>query len=147
MLYFAYGSNLSHKQMRDRCKNPKYIKNIFLEGYKLSFCTINRNYGAANIVKKSDSKVPGGIWEISNNDEKELDYFEGFPTKYVKDFFTHNSEQVMFYIIKRPYLFKRPQKYYVDKIDQGYKDCNLDREYLKKILKHYNMNLWLNYTI
>ena len=89
--------------MRDRCKNPKYIKNIFLEGYKLSFCTIDKNYGAANIVKKLDSKVPGGVWKISANDEKKLDYYEGFPIKYTKDFFTLNGEKIMFYIIKRQY--------------------------------------------
>ena len=88
MLYFAYGSNLSHEQMKERCKNPKYIKNIFLEGYKLSFCAIDRDYGTANIVKKPDSKVPGGVWKISTSDEKELDYYEGFPIKYTKDFFT-----------------------------------------------------------
>ena len=110
MLYFAYGSNLSHEQMKERCKNPKYIKNIFLEGYKLSFCAIDRNYGAANIVKKTDSKVPGGVWKISASDEKELDYYEGFPIKYTKDFFTLNGEKVMFYIIKRQYSFKPPQR-------------------------------------
>ena len=141
MLYFAYGSNLSHKQMRDRCKNPKYIKNFFLEGYKLSFCTINRNYGAANIVKKLDSKVPGGIWKISANDEKELDYYEGFPIKYTKDFFILNGEKIMFYIIKRQYSFKSPQRWYVDIINQGYKDCKIDRKYLRRRLKHYNIDL------
>ena len=81
MLYFAYASNLSHEQMKERCKNPKYIKNVFLEGYQLSFCAIDIEYGAANIVKKPDSKVPGGIWKISASDEKELDYYEGFPIK------------------------------------------------------------------
>ena len=103
MLYFAYGSNLSHEQMKERCKNPKYIKNIFLEGYKLSFCAINRNYGTANIIKKPDSTVPGGVWKISSSDEKELDSYEGFPIKYTKDFFTINDERIMFYIIKRQY--------------------------------------------
>ena len=141
MLYFAYGSNLSHEQMRERCKNSKYIKNIFLEGYKLSFCTIDRDYGVANIIKKLDSKVPGGIWKISANDEEELDCYEGFPIKYTKDFFTLNDEKVMFYIIKRQYSFKPPQRWYVDIINQGYKDCNMDREYLKKRLTHYNVDL------
>ena len=134
MLYFAYGSNLNHKQMEERCKNSKYIKNIFLAGYKLSFCTIDTDYGVANIVNKLNSKVPGGIWKISTNDEKELDYYEGFPIKYIKDFFTLNGEKVMFYIIKRQYSFKPPQRWYVDIINQGYKDCNMDREYLKKNL-------------
>ena len=141
MLYFAYGSNHSNEQMRERCKNPKYIKNIFLEGYKLSFCAIDRDYGVANIVKKPDSKVPGGVWKISANDERELDYYEGFPVRYAKEFFTLNGERVMFYIIKRQYSFKPPQKQYIDIINQGYKDCNIDREYLKKKLKQYNIDL------
>jgi len=127
--------------MKDRCQNAKYIKNIFLEGYKLSFCTINRNYGVANIVKKLDSKVPGGVWKISANDEKELDYYEGFPIKYTKDFFKLNGEKIMFYIIKRQYSFKPPQRWYVDIINQGYKDCKIDREYLRKRLRHYNIDL------
>ena len=88
-LYFAYGSNLNHKQMIIRCKDSRYIKSAFLEGYKLSFCAASRDYGVANIVKKKDSKVsvPGGIWEISESDEKELDIYEGYPTLYTKDYF------------------------------------------------------------
>ena len=101
----------------------------------------NIDYGAANIIKKPDSKVPGGIWKISASDEKELDYYEGFPIKYAKDFFTLNGEKIMFYIIKRQYSFKPPQRWYVDIINQGYKDCNMDREYLIKILRHYNVDL------
>jgi len=141
MLYFAYGSNLNHLQMKQRCKDSKYIKNFFFPNYKLFFCTINRNYGTANIVKKLDSKVPGGVWKISANDEKELDYYERFPIKYTKDFFTLNGEKIMFYIIKRQYSFKPPQRWYVDIINQGYKDCKIDREYLRKRLRHYNIDL------
>ena len=117
------------------------MKNIFLEGYKLFFCAIDRDYGVANIVKKLDSKVPGGVWKISTNDEKKLDYYEGFPIKYTKDSFILNDEKVMFYIIKRQYSFKPPQRWYVDIVNQGYKDCNMDREYLKKRLTHYNVDL------
>jgi hypothetical protein len=127
--------------MKERCNNPKYIKSFFIEDYKLSFCTINRNYGTANIIKKPDSTVPGGVWKISSSDEKELDYYEGFPIKYTKDFFTINDEKIMFYIIKRQYSFKPPQRWYVDIINQGYKDCNIDREYLKKRLRRYNIDL------
>ena len=96
--------------MKERCKNPKYIKNIFLEGYQLSFCAIDSGYGVANIVIKPDSKVPGGVWKISASDEKKLDYYERFPIKYTKGFFTLNGEKVMFYIIKRQYSFKTASK-------------------------------------
>ena len=117
-----------------------YYFYFYLDGY-FSFCAINRNYGTANIIKKPDSTVPGGVWKISSSDEKELDYYEGFPIKYTKDFFTINDEKIMFYIIKRQYSFKPPQRWYVDIINQGYEDCNIDREYLKKRLKRYNIDL------
>jgi len=141
MLYFAYGSNLNHKQMHIRCKDSRYIKSAFLEDYKLSFCAPSKNYGVANIVKKKGSKVPGGIWEISESDEKELDIYEGYPTLYAKDFFNLNGEKVMFYIMKRRYSFKLPRRSYVDTISQGYVDCNLDTEYLKRRLTYYNIAL------
>ena len=140
-LYFAYGSNLNHEQMRIRCRDSRYIKSAFLEGYKLSFCAASRDYGVANIVKKKGSKVPGGIWKISESDEKELDIYEGYPTLYTKDSFNLNGEKVMFYIMKRRYSFKPPLRSYVDTISQGYVDCNLHREYLKKRLSHYNIEL------
>ncbi len=141
MLYFAYGSNLNHERMQSRCRDSKYIKNIFLEGYKLSFCAVSRSYGVANIVKKTGSKVPGGLWEVSESDEKELDVYEGYPTLYEKDFFKFNGEKIMFYIMKRQHSFKPPLRQYVDIINQGYKDCNLDSEYLKKRLKFYSIEL------
>ena len=125
MLYFAYGSNLNHKQMHIRCKDSRYIKSAFLEDYKLSFCAASRDYGVANIVKKKGSKVPGGIWEISESDEKELDIYEGYPTLYTKDSFNLNGEKVMFYIMKKYYL-KNPPKSYIDTINEGYKNCNID---------------------
>ncbi len=140
-LYFAYGSNLNHEQMCIRCRDSRYIKSAFLEGYKLSFCAASRDYGVANIVKKSGSKVPGGIWEISESDEKELDIYEGYPTLYTKDFFNLNGEKVMFYIMKRRYSFKPPLRSYVDTIRQGYVNCNLDTEYLKRRLTYYNIAL------
>ena len=140
-LYFAYGSNLCHGQMKNRCRDSKYIKKIFLKSYELFFCTVNRGYGVANIVKKTSSQVPGGLWQISKNDEKALDIYEGYPTLYEKDFFEFNNEKVMFYIIKRKHLFKSPKREYLDIINQGYLDCNLDRKYLAKSLTKYNIEL------
>ena len=51
MLYFAYGSNLNHHQMNNRCDGAKYIKKHILKGYKLCFShkTNHSVYGHANI--------------------------------------------------------------------------------------------------
>ena len=79
MLYFAYGSNLNHEQMKRRCSGAKYIKKHTLKSYKLCFShkTNHSIYGHANIVKKKKSKVSGALWHISKKDEKELDWYEG----------------------------------------------------------------------
>ena len=69
MLYFAYGSNLNHHQMKNiRCPGSAYIKNAFLMNYQLSFCHPNKNnvFGYANVHKKGGAKVPGAIWQINN---------------------------------------------------------------------------------
>ena len=49
MLYFAYGSNLNHFQMKRRCKDSVFIKKFELKGYKLNF---RSKYRAADIEKK-----------------------------------------------------------------------------------------------
>ena len=72
MFYFAYGSNLNHKRMKNRCKEAKYLQSYTLKGYKLifSFRDPAEPYGYANIEKKVNSKVPGAIWKITKKHEK-----------------------------------------------------------------------------
>ena len=132
MLYFAYGSNLNHHQMKNiRCIGSKYLKTIFLKDYKLSFCHPNKlnKYGYANIVKKKGSKVPGAIWEITKKHEKILDRYEAFPNSYQKKYFYLNGKKIMFYIMNK-YFFKKPPKSYIKTIKEGYKNCNIDIKYI-----------------
>ena len=95
MLYFAYGSNLNHYQMKNiRCVGSKYLKTTFLKDYKLSFChsNIENKFGYANVIKKKKSKVPGAIWEITKKHEEILDRYEGFPNTYQKQYFYLNEK-------------------------------------------------------
>ena len=70
MLYFAYGSNLNHFQMKRRCKDSVFLKKINLSNFKLTF---RSKYRAADIESKKNSTVPGALFEISKSDEKKLD--------------------------------------------------------------------------
>ena len=70
MLYFAYGSNLHHFQMKRRCKDSVFLKKINLKDFRLTF---RSKYRAADIEPKKNSIVPGGLFEISKSDEKKLD--------------------------------------------------------------------------
>ena len=82
MLYFAYGSNLNHHQMKNiRCFGSKYLKSFYLKNYKMIFSHPNKlnKFGYANIIKRKESKVPGAIWEITKDHEIILDNYEQFP--------------------------------------------------------------------
>ena len=128
MLYFAYGSNLNHRQMKNvRCIGSKYLKSFLLKDYKLIFCHPNKlnKFGYANIIKKSGSQVAGAIWSITKEHEKILDDYEQFPNIYQKEHFYLEEKKIMFYIMNK-FIYKDPPKSYIETINQGYEDCNID---------------------
>ena len=132
MLYFAYGSNLHHFQMKRRCKDSKFLKKINLKDFKLTF---RSKYRAADIELKKKSIVPGGLFEISKSDEKKLDNYEDYPNLYKKYYFRYYGKKIMTYIMvkKTPFMF--PTEKYLKIVKGGYSDCKLDKEALKKALK------------
>ncbi len=131
MLYFAYGSNLNHFQMKKRCKDSLFIKKYILKSYKLSFRSI---YRAADIEKKKNFEVPGAIFEISKSDEKKLDLYEDYPILYKKSFFVLNNDKIMFYEMVNKTSFMYPTERYLNVIKKGYKDCQLNKKYLTNAL-------------
>ena len=66
MLYFAYGSNLHHEQMKKRCSGCKYLKKYILQDYRLTF---RSELCVADIEYKKGSSVQGALFEITEKDE------------------------------------------------------------------------------
>tara|TARA_B100000780_G_scaffold276175_1_gene244264 strand:- start:6201 stop:6602 length:402 start_codon:yes stop_codon:yes gene_type:complete len=132
MLYFAYGSNLHHLQMKRRCKDSIYLKKINLKDFKLTF---RSKYRAADIEPKKNSMVPGGLFEISKSDEKKLDIYEDFPILYIKHYFYYYGKKIMTYTMVNKSVFKFPTERYLNIVKCGYKNCKLDSSYLIKALK------------
>ena len=133
MLYFAYGSNLHHFQMKRRCKDSVYLKKINLKDFKLTF---RSKYRAADIEPKKNSIVPGGLFEISKRDEKKLDVYEDFPNLYKKYYFNYYGKKVMTYTMVKKTPFNFPTDRYLGVVRRGYKDCNLNQKYLIKALNN-----------
>jgi gamma-glutamylcyclotransferase (GGCT)/AIG2-like uncharacterized protein YtfP len=73
MLYFAYGSNLWRKQMRDRCPGHEEIGYGVLRGYRW----IISQRGYANIVLAACDEVHGKVYRLTESDERSLDRYEG----------------------------------------------------------------------
>ena len=132
MLYFAYGSNLNHFQMKRRCKDSIFIKKMNLKNFRLTF---RSKFRAADIEPKKNCFVQGGLFEISKSDEKKLDIYEDFPVLYKKHYFLYNKKRVMTYTMVKKTLFMFPTERYLNIVKKGYKDCELDFKYLKKALK------------
>ena len=132
MLYFAYGSNLHHIQMKRRCKDSVFIKKINLKNFRLTF---RSKYRAADIEPKKNSIVPGGLFEISRRDEKRLDVYEDYPVLYKKFYFKHNGKKIMTYTMVKKTSFTFPTEKYLNTVKKGYQDCNLNKKYLKQALK------------
>jgi hypothetical protein len=86
-LYFAYGSNLSLRQMRNRCPGSFYHGFGILQNYKW---LINER-GYANVVqsktttaKGQGDHVEGMLYTLTTEDERRLDAAEGVPHVYEK---------------------------------------------------------------
>lgn len=82
--YFAYGSNCNLEQMARRCPKAKKVGAVTLDGYKLTFNGKHSGTGVASIKRKKGAIVNGLLWEITQECEKSLDIYEGFPHLYTK---------------------------------------------------------------
>jgi len=133
MLYFAYGSNLNHLQMKKRCKDSIFLKKINLDNFKLTF---RSKFRAADIEPKKKSIVPGALFEISKSDERKLDIYEDYPILYKKYYFTFYRKKIMTYTMTKKTIFSYPTERYLDIVKKGYKDCKLDKKYLKVALSN-----------
>ena len=80
MLYFAYGSNMSRTQMRQRCPDHEVIGKAVLPGYALCFPRHSpiRNCGVAGIVEQPGAEVWGVVYRLHDEDLAALDRREGY---------------------------------------------------------------------
>src|SRR5215469_13335333 len=80
VLYFAYGSNLTWAQMKERCPSARFISTAKLPGFRLAFTrrSARRDCGVADAVSAAGSCLWGAIYDISDADVEQLDKSEGY---------------------------------------------------------------------
>lgn len=140
MLYFAYGSNMNHDQMRHRCKGAKFIAKAYLENYAFVYDGYSSaRYGAvANIIPEEGIVVWGGLWEIGDDDLTRLDSYEGYPFSYdrkdvvVKD--EAGREYHAFLYFRKHRNPGTPSDYYRSVVIEGARDCGLSEDYIDENL-------------
>jgi gamma-glutamylcyclotransferase (GGCT)/AIG2-like uncharacterized protein YtfP len=70
--YFAYGSNMSIRQMAARCPQSRRLGRARLEAYRWLIAAD----GYATVEPAADTVVEGVLYEISSADEAALDLYE-----------------------------------------------------------------------
>ena len=130
-LYLAYGSNINLEQMARRCPNSKVIGTAMIPDYELEF------RGVATIVPKKGAKVPVLMWEIDQQDEINLNHYEGFPRLYRKEIFEMEVDgkvrEGMAYLMNYRGIAPPTAQYY-NGIKKGYEDNGMDTKYLHDAL-------------
>jgi hypothetical protein len=129
-LYVAYGSNLNIKQMAHRCPDAYIVGKGIIKDYALKYRG-SKTGAYLTIIKEKGKHVPVVIWAISDQDEKSLDRYEGFPTFYYKKrmrVFLENGKTTyaMSYVMFDAAKPGIPSEYYIQTCLQGYVENSLN---------------------
>ena len=129
MYYFAYASNLSKKQMRERCPDnqPKFVAT--LPNYKLIFTGWSREWRGGKACLKSfrGEKVRGAIYEVTEACLRQLDRHEPGYSRLNVTVFDEDNEphQAITYIKSGQLEESMPSKEYGEVMRQGYRDWGI----------------------
>jgi len=130
MYYFAYASNLSRKQMQERCLDSKPMFSAVLPNYKLVFTGWSRQWrgGIASIKSFRGEKVPGAIYEVTEGCLRRLDKHEAGYNRFKVTVFNEDGEPVeaVTYIKSGQLEETLPSKEYFALIQQGYRDWEIE---------------------
>ncbi len=137
--YIAYGSNLSVKEISERCPSAQLVGTSLLKDYKLEFKSVCGDNAFATITPYKNEVVPVAVFKITHDDEYNLDKVEGVKVNhYFKeelDVVVNNTTiKGMVYIMNLNAKYGYPPSIYLDTISEGYKNHNFDISYLKKAI-------------
>ena len=95
--YFAYGSNMSLAQMRERCPSSVRIGIGRLDGHRLVFPRLStkRQCGAASVESCPDQHVWGVIYEMDPADFVSLDGHEGYDPRRTPERNNYNRKRLL----------------------------------------------------
>lgn len=130
-------------QMRYRCPGAVPLGTAELEGYRLLFK--GSKTGSYLTIEKADGyRVPVGVWSVTEDDEKRLDCFEGYPHFYYKTELDityagiktvrKNRCRAFLYIMHEERLPGIPSYAYMNTCRRGYADFGFDEEVLAAAL-------------
>lgn len=138
--YIAYGSNLNIRQMRYRCPGAKPIGISAIPDYELLYKG-SKTGAYLTIEPKDGGLVPIAVWEVTADDEKRLDIYEGYPNFYYKKevrlpvrMASGKIRKVttFIYIMHEERRIAIPSMSYIRTCEEGYRNFGFDVKYLDR---------------
>ena len=133
--YFAYGSNLSKRQMALRCPESNYLISGRLSGY--SWLINSRGY--ASIKLSPNALVLGEIFTLSEQDIAFLDLYEhvaeGMYSKYILSIQTKKGIYDCLVYVASNNDIGKPQTEYIERINVGIKSANFPDDYIDQCIR------------
>lgn len=137
--YLAYGSNLNVQQMQYRCPGAVPVGTAIIPDYQLLFKG-SKTGSYLTIEPKKGTQVPVAVWEVSEDNELQLDRYEGCPNFYYKaemDVLVQGEkkgrqrrERAFVYIMHEDHCLGRPSISYFKTCLEGYEFFGFDPAFL-----------------
>ena len=130
-LYWSFGRNMNHAEMHRRAPDAVAVSHLRVNNGLLTF----RRVADVEWCTSKNDFVSGGLWRISEQDERNLDRYEGYQKDesglYIKKYLTlqinGKVEKCMYYKHSSEGVLP-PSDEYVDAIAQGYRDFKLEND-------------------
>ncbi len=137
--YFAYGSNMDHIQMTQRCPKAKLMGNAVLHDHALDFTIYSpkRACGCSDVIQKKGSSVYGLLYSLPQKDLDALDRYEMHPVKYKRETVNIENENgdvleaETYKVATKEQTFQKPSKHYMSQIIEPAIINDFPRSYVK----------------
>ncbi|GDX22393.1 gamma-glutamylcyclotransferase [Actinomycetes bacterium] len=140
-LYAAYGSNLDPQQMLKRVPHSPHRGNGWLEGWRITFGgeEIGWEGAVATIVEDPTSHVFVAIYDLTKDDEKSLDQWEGVDTNLYRKIRlrveTLEGSSLVYLYVLNSYEGGKPSSRYFQIMYEAAKTAGAPNDYLADLAK------------
>ena len=145
MKFFIYSDNLNPTQLKRRAPEHKPVCKAYLPDHSVQFCRWSSQWrcGLPSVIPSPGEKVWGMIFDITDEDLKLLDEFEG---EVPEGAFTHltvtviteeGDKELVTTHVARPIGKFKPKEHYLDWVIKGLKHWKMPDECV---------DLWKSFT-